>query len=162
MQREQPPVVKAVVTRFARMCPWIDRDDLQQEAWATMLEVEQRGTWREGRAPLECYQADAVRFNLGRLARRELTIRCICGTIDDIDGIYQGPPEFEVKIDLARAAREALRVIEDDGAWAVLVEGAKPAEAAQSMGVGQMVIYRATERARHALRANKFLLAVAE
>ena len=161
---DQPPVVKAVVSRFARLNPAIDVDDLRQEAWVTILTVKARGTWRDGGAPLECYLASAVEFRLAAMVRKHRL--CECDPLDDIEGELLGDQRFwcmEERLDQARAADAIARAIEtaDDGARAVLLEGIKPAEAAASLGLLPSAVYDQTERVRRTLRKDRVLQALA-
>lgn len=167
----QPALVRSIVNRYARRNPWIDAEDLRQEAWVAMLQIEERGTWLPGGAPLVCYQAQAVLFRLRALVLRGRHQFDVAPLATDADAADSSCPfalaefyEPAALLDNARAVTEIIRVLGSAGAGAraVLLDGAKPAEAARSLGLLAADVYYQTDLAKKRLRRNPILQALAD
>ena len=168
---------KAILNHYLWTCPWVDRDDLAQEAELAKLEAARH--WKPTGAPLEAYQATAMAHTLRRytwdfrwpvyapvrhldLNRFDLRKVSLVKT-----GRMPGTDEpADVRLDSNRAVemvRTALALLHcGDLAADVLLGERKPAEVARARRVPVAKVYRAARDAKRALRESKELRAFVE
>ncbi len=168
---------RAIVNHYLRTCPWMDKDDLSQEAELAKLEAARH--WKPTGAPIEAYQAPAMyhalrrftwdfrwpvyapvrhldtnRFDLRRAGLAEARRTPAPGAAADAG------------IDSTRAAehvRTALALLHcGDLAAEVLLSERKPAEVAKARRIPVAQVYRAARDAKRALRENEGLRAFVE
>lgn len=175
------PGPRAVVAAYARLNPWIQPEDLEQEA--AVAAIESSRTWRpDGGASMDWYQARAVALTLlkfvaeqrapvtlpkrtgvacqlaASMGRVALSVVSEGGAEREHPGLaavaVDGYVPIEDRIDLARAAAEVRRVLaeESDAARAVLLAEEKSAAVAKRMGLRVRDVYDQTFRAMTALR----------
>jgi hypothetical protein len=168
---------RALLNHYLRTCPWVDREDLQQEA--ALAELEAARQWKDGGAPLDVCQRSATRQRLGRYvwafrwpvtadrrrfdpAKHDLRKAPIAGLRATADQA----PLADALLHSRRAAemvRQAFALLAiGDVAAEVLLGERKPAEVAAARRVPVQMAYRAVRVARRALREDRHLQEFAE
>ena len=169
---------KAILNNYLRTCPWMDKDDLAQEAELVKLEAARH--WKPtGGAPIEAYQAKAMIYHLRRYVWDAhwpvyAPVRHLDTNRFDLRGASVAKAarmaatidHSDERIDSTRAAemvRDALALLHaGDLAAEVLLAERKPAEVAKARRVPVGQVYRAARDAKRALRENEGLRAFVE
>lgn len=169
--------IRAIVNNYCRQYKQLDRRDLEQEA--TLAALQAARTWKEGSAPLHCYQARAVTLAVGNYCARA---RCpVSGWRHDAAHFATVAGHWSVSLwpdDLViwpdgegdfyrrQLAAEIRRILYGlaDGRLAALVLLAeyKPAEVARRERCKLRRVYRATHHAYQALAESAILRDYAE
>jgi len=161
----------SVLRRYARGYPWIDPRDFEQEAALAQLEAAQ--TWRPGgeasmatygnMAALYHVRAYCLRLNAVPHAPLAVlpalrTTRCGLEALGEGTDAPCGPDGLLDRLRAVRRLRHVLAEL-DDGSLAaeVLLHGRAPSEVATAQRIPVQRVYRATRRARKALRADEIL-----
>ena len=155
------PSVDAVVARFARSYPWIERDELRQEVALALAEIDQRRTWRDGEAAIATYQARAAYFQLLEFARRarspvhgsasalgRLDLRAV--PLGDAERDLPVSTDLDERLDIGRALDliRGVAALAGPAAHAVIVGEMPPREAARAHRVPVVDVYRQVKNAR--------------
>ena len=167
----------AAVRRFARINPWIDRRDLEQEAALAALEA--RSSWREGGVAPDSWEARMMARRLSRFVAENLSpvslppgtrswevARRSRSTSDDADVFDRVATDRidEHRLDRQRMAAKVRQILdeESEAARAVLLADEAEAEGpgrppisarvAEKLGLTRRQVYRQTEEAMRALR----------
>lgn len=168
------PSVKSVVSSYAARYPWLERQEMVQEAVVAVLEEDPR--WRPGAAPRgTSYAALAVGHQLSRFVAGRLSpVQAFGGkfhkatgarscSLDELHGMTQDRAANSC-IDAARVIAEVRRVMDGVSLAArkVLLHEEKPAVVAQELNLPVALVYDETRRARQMLKANRRLQRLAE
>jgi DNA-directed RNA polymerase specialized sigma24 family protein len=158
---------KAILNHYLRQCPWMDRDDLAQEAELAKLEAARH--WRPTGAPLEAYQATAMAHTLRRYTWDfrwpvYAPVRNLDTTRFDLRkaGLaaarrLPGTDEpADVRMDSARAAEMVRTILAllncGDLAAEVLLREREPEEVAKARSVSVSKVYREVRYAKRKLQ----------
>lgn len=178
LDREMEAVLRGVVTKlalaYARRCWWADVTDLEQQGW----EIALKALTTAPPSAEAAWAYHAVRRQLSRyLWRLGSPVSASDHSVRDLRGVTrtQVPPHTEARTptpEALLAARRALalrpaiwervRLHLGDGehveaVMAIYLDGMPPRAAATHFGVPVEKLYRKTERARSAMRADREL-----
>lgn len=178
LDRETEARVRDVVTKiaasYARRCWWVEQDDLVQQGWAVALAAV-AGAPSVHAAGLAHV---AVRRSLSRyLWRLSAPVSASDHSTKKLRGVQRAPvspdepdraPHPEALVGARRALQarpaiwERVRLHLGDGEYvdavmAIYLDGVPPRAAAKRFGVPVEKLYRKTERARSAMRADREL-----
>lgn len=167
-------VAGQVAATYCRRCPWADQQDLEQEAWAAMLEA--RGRFDPTRCDLGGYLYGAAQRAVHRAAWRQGSPLSVSQHRVDTAQVFAhrraAVPADEMQqttyvvaveetLDRARARERIASVVGDllaadreaDAVMAVISGEATSSEAAAAYGVALPWLYRTTHKVRRAIEA---------
>lgn len=169
-------VARQVAGAYARRCPWVDREELEQEAWAAMLSAlpgydaargelggylygtaqraVHRHAWRQGSSLTICPRNGGDLPALVRAAQRASVAAETCALGQD------DARDAEERLDRARLTARAVALVgellpkqRERRAVLAVLAGEASATVAEVYRVPQAWLYQATYRVRRSLRA---------
>lgn len=178
------PIARQAAAAIARTHSWLDRSELEQEAWAAMLgalpHVDPQGVNAKGylyRAALRAVKQAAWGLSmpvtmperarspervraLTAAAAPEETLCAVAAAVPAVDAVV-AQKERRDRL-AALVAHKLAHGRESEAVSAVLCGDLEPAEAAEAYGLETRRLYRATEAATRWLRQNARVPAVRE
>jgi DNA-directed RNA polymerase specialized sigma24 family protein len=166
--------IRAVCANYSRLTPWLEAQELRQEAALVALEAAR--TWKPGGAPLANYQAAAVARRLGRyIAEQRAPLRPFVGAnhtlvdvracaVEDIDRAGGHAPSVEADLDRAAAMAELHRILAKYPAQAAatLLGEHTAGDVAREMGLTRRQVEYPVMMAKRAIRKSALLQQLAE